>query len=88
MDFNFYNQVIDEAIRELIDMKIELSHVERGIVPPKCNPVIINPSTGEQCRPMLIDLRVGDGLDDIQDAFRDWLSGFQDRMGRLGPHPE
>ena len=80
MNFNDFNQLIDNAILELIDIKIELSHVQRGLVPPKCNPVIINPASGSECRSLSIDIRAGEAVDPIETAFREWVSDFKNRL--------
>ncbi len=84
MDFNFYNNKIDIAIRELIDLKIEISHVERGIRPPKCNPVIVNPSTGNDCLTS-IDLRAGRDPGELEGAFVNWI---EELCTRLTTRPE
>jgi hypothetical protein len=82
MDFDTYNQMIDNAISELIDMKNELSHFQRGTEPPKCNPVIINPSTGRDCGLLSIDLRAGEDEGPIETAFFDWVEDFISRLPR------
>jgi len=88
MNLNDFNQRIDNAILELIDIKIELSHVHRGLAPPKCNPVIINPSTGSDCRSLSIDIRAGEDFDPIETAFREWVSDFKDKLDFLDHLPK
>ena len=81
MDFDVYNQKIDNAINELNDMKIKLSDFQLGGEHPKCKPIIINPSTGSVCDELNIDLS-GEGADDgpIQEAFFDWMENLINRL--------
>ena len=81
MDFDVYNEKIDNAIKELIDMKKELSHYQRGGEGLKCNPVIINPSSARDCQQRLsIDLRAGADDASIHTAFFDWFEDFKLRL--------
>ncbi len=81
MDFNDYNQRLDIAIKELIDIKVELSHVKRGFEPPKCNPVIVNPSIGTACDPPVsVDLRADQDSHELEGAFIKWIDAFCTRL--------